>query len=125
MMTDPPTRHCLFLTAGDPAHPSGGTLYNRRLARALEESGVAVSWHVVTRTGLAPARGELRALGCAIVAERPDVVLVDSIALASALPLSLKSRPPFVALMHYQPSRYPTYSWACRQAWALLERIVL
>jgi len=115
---------CLILTAGDPTHPSGGHLYNQRLARALTDAGAAVGWHVGSSTGPLPAPSDVARLRQRLDRERPDIVLVDSIVLASALAIR-RSGPRIVALMYYLPSRYPGHRRFARAAWALVQRLVL
>lgn len=123
MRPDSARKRCLLLTAGDPAHPSGGNLYNQHLAWALADSGIAVRWHVASSTGPLPALADIQGLRQAIAEDRPDVILIDSITLACAA--LLPGRIPTVALMHYLPSRYPGHGWLSRRGWAIVEKTVL
>lgn len=115
---------CLFVTAGDPSHPSGGTLYNQQLIGALERAGITVIQQALPRHRFLPTPAAWRALGGLIARLEPLPIVIDSVALGSALLITARSSCPLILLMHYQPSRYPGFRGWERWLWAGVERLV-
>ena len=68
----------MLLVSGDVARRTGGNLYDRRMERASLRAGVRL--RIVAVTSTAQARSELRRL-------HPRVIVIDSIAVATAAPL--------------------------------------
>jgi glycosyltransferase involved in cell wall biosynthesis len=94
-----------LITLGDPATLTGGYLYHRRIAALAPRSGARVGFVSVPAAPfplpLAAGPLVLRRLA----AQRPDVLLLDSIAagyLAPWLPLR-RPRVPVVAILHQPP----------------------
>jgi len=104
----------VLLVSGDPGRRTGGNLYDRRMARACRRAGVSL--RIVSAGTTARARSELARL-------RPQVVVIDSIAISIAAPLlrwaheELRAR--IVALMHM-----PTTARGTRALLRAADRVV-
>jgi glycosyltransferase involved in cell wall biosynthesis len=92
-----------LVTLGDPATPTGGYLYHRRMAEAAPQHGASIafvslpSWPFPLPLAWgAPLRGRTRSA---------DVVVLDSIAAAQSAPWlpSRRQKPPVVAMLHQPP----------------------
>lgn len=95
----------MLVTAGDPQRLTGGHLYHRRIAEAAPRHGACVRFAAIPERplGLAAAAGAVTL--ARLRAERPDALLVDSIATA-ALVLPLRARHvgvPVIGLLHQPP----------------------
>jgi glycosyltransferase involved in cell wall biosynthesis len=72
-------------TIDDPARPSGGNVYDRRLAVELERLGVAVRVHATTGGWPHPTTADLAALEAALAGlPADDTVLVDGLVASAA-----------------------------------------
>jgi len=101
-----------LVTLGDPAKMTGGYLFHRRVAALAPEAGAAVRF-VAVPSGRFP-RPALAGAGALRAAEgqRPDVLLLDSIA-AAALALWLgRARVPVAAIVHQSPGGIDGRGWA-------------
>lgn len=101
-----------LVTLGDPAKMTGGYLYHRRVAELAPGAGAAVRFVSVPsgrfgRPALAAA-GALRTAG----GQRPDVLLVDSIAAAALAPWLGRARVPVAAIVHQSPGGIDGRRWA-------------
>jgi glycosyltransferase involved in cell wall biosynthesis len=118
------TSRIALVTAGDPGRLTGGYLYNRQILKSLAESGCEVDEIVVPDRHYPLA---VLALRSALEQRRPDVAIVDSIAIGLIVPLLgwLRQRKQIriVSLVHALPSDLSS-NWQ-RPGWRLLERRLL
>jgi glycosyltransferase involved in cell wall biosynthesis len=104
----------VLLASGDIARRTGGNLYDRRMERACRRAGLPL--RIISAASAAQARAKL-------ARARPNVVVIDSIAIPIAAPLvrwireTLRAR--VVALMHM-----PTNARGARVVLRAADRIV-
>jgi glycosyltransferase involved in cell wall biosynthesis len=92
-----------LLTLGDPDTMTGGYLYHRRVADRAPAYGARIRFvSVPTWPFPLPALAGPRVVA-KIRRQRPDVLLVDSIAAAFLAPWLRRVRPPMVAILHQPP----------------------
>ena len=85
-MTGPTVHLVAPATVGDPARPSGGNVYDRRLALELEHLGLDVRMHAAPGHWPTPDAADLDALAATLAAlAADDIVLADGL-VASAAP---------------------------------------
>lgn len=90
-------------TVHDGAHPSGGNVYDVRLAEGLERLGWSVRWHLVPGAWPHPGAPSLRRLGDTMAAVPDSAVAVVDGLVASCAPEVLvpsATRLPLVVLVH-------------------------
>lgn len=95
----------MLVTAGDPQRLTGGHLYHRRVAEAAPRHGACLRFAAIPERPLGLAAAAAVATLARLQAERPDALLVDSIATAAvALPLrALRVGVPVIGLLHQPP----------------------
>jgi glycosyltransferase involved in cell wall biosynthesis len=94
-----------LITLGDPGTLTGGYLYHRRIAALAPRFGARVSFLSVPAAPFPLPLGAGPVLLRRLAAQRPDIVLIDSIAagyVAPWLPLR-RPRVPLAAILHQPP----------------------
>ncbi len=110
-----------LITLGDPDTLTGGYLYHRRLAELAPRHGARLVFASVPAWPFPfPVLDGPRLLRT-LAAQRPDVVILDSIAAAFLAPWAAAIRPPMVAMLH-QPPGGIDHGPVRRHAQAVLDR---
>ena len=104
-MSDPPSTVHVVVPAGidDPARPSGGNLYDRRLSTELSAAGWSVVEHEVAGSWPDPLAAHTDALSAVLSSITDDgVVLLDGLVASAAAPLVARyaARLRLVVLVH-------------------------
>jgi len=99
------TLRLVLVTAGDPQRLTGGHLYHRRIAETAPRHGACLRFAVIPERPLGLAAAAGAATLARLRTERPDALLVDSIATAAlALPLRVVHvGVPVIGVLHQPP----------------------
>lgn len=110
-----------LVTVGDPDTMTGGYLYHRRVADRAAAHDARIDFRSLPTSRFPLPLLAARSLLARIRRERPDVVLLDSIAAAFVGPF-LRGGPPVVAILH-QPPGGIDHGGARRSVQARLDRM--
>jgi glycosyltransferase involved in cell wall biosynthesis len=92
-----------LVTLGDPARPSGGYLYHRRMADAAPDRGARIEFVSFRDRPFPFPLAEARRVLDEVRALRPDALILDSIAAAFLGPFATRAGAPVVGSLHQPP----------------------
>jgi glycosyltransferase involved in cell wall biosynthesis len=121
-----------LVTVGDPDTMTGGYLYHRRVADRATANDARIDFRSLPTSRFPLPLLAGRALMARIRRERPDVVLLDSIAAAFVGPFLGSGLPPVVAILHQPPGgidhggvRRPVQARLDRMAYGRVARLLV
>ena len=121
-----------LVTVGDPDTMTGGYLYHRRVADRAAANDARIDFRSLPTSRFPLPLLAGRALVRRLARERPDVVLLDSIAAAYVGPFLGSALPPVVAILHQPPGgidhggvRRPVQARLDRMAYARVARLLV
>ncbi len=121
-----------LVTVGDPDTMTGGYLYHRRVADRAAANDARIDFRSLPTSRFPLPLLAGRALMRRLARERPDVVLLDSIAAAYVGPFLGPALPPVVAILHQPPGgidhgglRRPLQARLDRAAYARVARLLV